>query len=255
MLLASPAQTDLLGLTGPVRAANPGSPCPRDGLRGAESCEGCHQPDPLFSHPVGVVPSMRVPGYMPLEGRRITCVTCHDGPRFEAGSGARQEFIGASGSPSRGLCIQCHVGVENDGRAMHALGSGRAHLLWRGGSGGSGQNSLGPRQTAASDEAPGRSRECLSCHDGSIAFDANRLSSHGGFGVGEHPVDVPYLGSLSASGRVGRKLTPISSLDPRLRLSSGNVGCETCHSPYSTRDHQLVMSNRGSQLCRSCHRV
>jgi predicted CXXCH cytochrome family protein len=36
-------------------------------------------------------------------------------------------------------------------------------------------------------------------------------------------------------------------------LFDGNLGCGSCHSAYSKEPHLLVMNNRGSKLCLSCH--
>ena len=67
----------------------------------------------------------------------------------------------------------------------------------------------------------------------------------------EHPVGVRYR--RDAGRRSGSPLVPLDAVDPRIRLFDDRVGCGSCHSPYSTRDDQLVMSNERSRLCLSCH--
>src|ERR1035437_4380971 len=46
-------------------------------MTGAQ-CASCHQVDAGFTHPVDQIPSMQVPKGLPLEGGRVTCITCHD---------------------------------------------------------------------------------------------------------------------------------------------------------------------------------
>ena len=46
-----------------------------------------------------------------------------------------------------------------------------------------------------------------------------------------------------------------ASLDRRIRLFNGRVECSSCHSPYSDEASLLVMPNRQSALCLSCHDV
>jgi predicted CXXCH cytochrome family protein len=51
----------------------------------------------------------------------------------------------------------------------------------------------------------------------------------------------------------GDNLVHPNSLDPRIRLFDGRVGCGSCHSPYAREHALLVMSNDRSALCLSCH--
>ena len=127
---------------------------------------------------------------------------------------------------------------------MHALGKRRAHLLW--------PDERDPGHSLA--ELGEGTQGCLSCHDGSIASAADTTSAMGLMRSGEHPVNVPYPRSRGIT-RTGSGLTPIANLDPLIRLSGGSVGCEACHSPYSSRKDLLVMPNERSQLCQSCHLI
>jgi predicted CXXCH cytochrome family protein len=66
----------------------------------------------------------------------------------------------------------------------------------------------------------------------------------------DHPIGVPY-----PSDR--QDYNPQSSLAGRgVPLPDGRVECISCHDPHDRtgHDHMLVISNRGSALCRSCHR-
>lgn len=65
-----------------------------------------------------------------------------------------------------------------------------------------------------------------------------------------HPIGTEY----PAHARRGAKsMVPRSRLDGRIRLFDNMVGCGSCHSPYSQEKKLLVIDNRGSQLCLSCH--
>jgi predicted CXXCH cytochrome family protein len=207
-----------------------------------DECTACHEILPDFSHPVGMEPSMPVPPELPLEYGRVTCVTCHTPVHVRNASAVDGEGgrgLQSSVSTRRQLCVQCHSGRTPTLGDVHMEPSWQAHLRWpkrppiR----------LGPTEGAVQ----GGTRSCLSCHDGSIATDVGRTSRSGNSSLKRHPVDVPYGGSSA------RRLVPIGALDTRIRLPDGRVGCESCHSHFSTQDKLLVMSNVGSQLCLSCH--
>jgi predicted CXXCH cytochrome family protein len=102
---------------------------------------------------------------------------------------------------------------------------------------------------------------CLGCHDGTIAM-STMGTSHAllagvreGFAVPDsfvwrdHPIGVLYP--------VGRRdYRPRSFVEKAgIRLPEGRVECISCHDPHNTRDieHLLVMSNRRSALCLTCH--
>lgn len=107
--------------------------------------------------------------------------------------------------------------------------------------------------------------ECLSCHDASVASDVTlQVCPLPGC---DHPVGVDYV--MAASSNYG--LRQPFDLDPSIKLVNNNIGCTTCHVPYSPDDHtilstmrgtvypespdpMLVMDNRISELCLGCHR-
>ncbi len=86
-------------------------------------CERCHDDPGKTSHPTGIVPSMKVPADLPLEGGRVTCTTCHDVTARRATGRAllRRDEAGSA------MCRACH---RDDGprqsRASRALKMGRA---------------------------------------------------------------------------------------------------------------------------------
>ena len=89
---------------------------------------------------------------------------------------------------------------------------------------------------------------CLACHE-------NAGGSHASFCLlaecGGHIVSVSYA-DLAARNK---GLLPMSSLPPELVLYEGKIiTCATCHGFEPHSGMALAMDNRGSVLCRSCHR-
>jgi predicted CXXCH cytochrome family protein len=113
------------------------------------------------------------------------------------------------------------------------------------------------------------SKQCLSCHDGTIALGqtiANGLITTTGslspaknLGTdlrGDHPISF----SLVNNGELSPNLfaSPPSTGDPAVKLRNGSVECVTCHDPHTPNLDAiagmfLVRSNSGGALCLSCH--
>jgi len=216
------------------------------------ACVGCHRPDPTFSHPVGFTPDRPLPAAFPLDHGRFTCETCHDpadpsthaGIRTESGVSLRGHFVGF------GLCAQCHSYSPGSPTSAHASAVDRAHLRW--------PDDPPDRSTAVSTgfgaTLDRESARCLECHDGTLATDVDTKPT-GRIGSSllgqDHPVGVPYVSHQQRSRM--ERLVHVDSLDRRVRLFDGTVGCGSCHSVYSRLPRRLVMSNLGSALCLSCH--
>ncbi len=206
-------------------------------------CEACHQNDSTFSHPVNFTPSRPLPEAFPLENGRFTCMTCHEeGPVDSTSESSldRHEAPVRGGVHGSAHCAQCHGTSDRKNGVGHGVAMGQAHLAWRN------EEEI----TALSTRTPGLdalSQQCLSCHDGSSA----------GRGLGRsHPVGVPYESWRFDTRRSpSRRLNPTTSLDRRIRLFAGNLGCGSCHSPFSQEDKLLVMPNQHDQLCISCHQM
>ena len=120
---------------------------------------------------------------------------------------------------------------------------------------------------ATLNQPTGASRLCLSCHDGTIALDdrADRpKSGKVGFLTGsaslgtdlsdDHPISFTYNAALStAKGELADPalLPSTTKLD-----EAGQVQCSTCHDPHQDRYPKfLVMDNRSSRLCLTCHQM
>ena len=89
---------------------------------------------------------------------------------------------------------------------------------------------------------------CLACHE-------NAGGSHAGFCLlaecGGHIVSVSYADSAARN----KGLLPVSSLPSELVLYEGKIiTCATCHGFEPHSGMALAMDNRGSVLCRACHR-
>jgi predicted CXXCH cytochrome family protein len=88
------------------------------------------------------------------------------------------------------------------------------------------------------------SRECLGCHDGSVAAPRVELP-------GCHPVDVGY----EAARLAGRgALRPVVETPDALVLFAGTtVTCTTCHDGASPWPSHVAVTLERSGLCLGCH--
>lgn len=140
----------------------------------------------------------------------------------------------------------------------------------------------------------GVSLACLSCHDGTIAFDALRnLPGPGGFSAdpaktgvtswtfqgttdkkmpvgitnlgpdltNDHPVSIDYASAKSPSAtdgtnsQVGFKQPTGDVFSNGVRLYSGKVECGSCHDPHRSNTNTFLrVANDGSALCLTCHK-
>lgn len=205
-------------------------------------CTSCHRDARELSHPVDVLPKDPVPVNLPLDWKgEITCVTCHTA--HQPGHGGHHLRVSAKGP---GLCNMCHGNVEEK---MHKTFGATAHLK---------SESIGrtaPDSTGV--ELDELSIQCLSCHDSMLAREALVESREVVLGYHEnnligvsHPIGVSYS---EARRKYGNAYKDIKTLPKELRLFDGNIGCGTCHNPYSKRHFELAMSNEVSALCLACH--
>jgi predicted CXXCH cytochrome family protein len=208
-------------------------------------CGTCHETDALFSHPVDIAPVLKVPAKFPLENGLMTCATCHQDEDSSQHAAARMNhsLLLRTSNTGRAFCAECHDLASTARASQHATFLGQAHLAWP-----------APKHAftaTAAKPLQDTTRSCLTCHDGNIATDVNmgRIGSFEGPNPADHPVAIPY----QSTG--GTALNPLSSLDLRIKVIDGQVGCVSCHSPYSRQKSLLVMSNIGSKLCLSCHRM
>lgn len=124
----------------------------------------------------------------------------------------------------------------------------------------------------------GVSLACLSCHDGSIAFDsllngpgsgaavpgdwawnngtnvmpAGGLTTIGTDLTNDHPIGVTYDNTLDTAFNPAADV--IAAGLPLYGTSNDQVECGSCHDPHSTANPTFLrMSNAQSALCTTCH--
>jgi len=95
---------------------------------------------------------------------------------------------------------------------------------------------------------PNNSRACISCHDGSIGPDVLFCTTECDIAKG-HVVFRRY----PPPGKVKEFLPMAIALSRGIVFENGQVTCISCHNIRSSRPDHLVMDNRGSRLCLSCH--
>lgn len=206
-------------------------------------CAACHQMDPLFSHPVNVMPTMKVPQDLPLQGGRLTCTTCHD-PMAHSRAGQTHDPLLRQAASATTLCARCHTARDASAKSYHAASLNRAHLRTP-----SRQASL----TASTLGVDSETSSCLACHDGMMATGVTMGSDPGPRDhASNHPVGILY--KTVGRPRGAPVLNAATTLDSRIRLFDQRIGCGSCHSLYSKEEGLLVMSNFHSRLCLSCHR-
>lgn len=207
-------------------------------------CRSCHKNVQDLSHPVDVEPSMAVPAAFPLDWKgHITCATCH--PVHRSGFGYSHLRSRATGE---GFCSMCHSDLD---AKLHSIALGTAHV-------GSSRNAAKFMPTETARTLDELSLRCMQCHDATFSNDSlvEKPADPGGIfhnntslGV-SHPIGVSYLEAKRLYKGAYRNL---SDLPKEIQLFGGQVGCGSCHNPYSKQHDKLVMSNKGSALCLACH--
>lgn len=132
----------------------------------------------------------------------------------------------------------------------------------------------------------GVSLACLSCHDGTIAFDAllngpgsgdyngnawargwtwtggrNKMPANSAALLtqdltNDHPVSVTYdiTADTAFHSQASVETAGLKFYDNAAGTSTDQVECATCHNPHSAEFPPFLrMSNSGSQLCLTCH--
>jgi len=198
-------------------------------------CLGCHPgAKSSLSHPSGIKPSFPLPPEFPLDWRgRMTCMSCHR-------AHGKDKYLLIVTEKGKAFCMKCHRESILVGSGGHEVISSLLHQ---------------PRYeiTEKKGQLDRESLECLSCHDGSFASLQEVSLGPGiwehGPRVGiSHPVGTDYRKAARKGG-----LRNVFMLDKRIRLFDGKIGCGSCHSLYSPLPAKLVMENRASNLCLSCH--
>lgn len=213
----------------------------------SQLCQKCHPRPASNSHPVGMVPSMKVPDDLHLDWRgKMTCATCHDVHQQGTSGRARYPVLLRRPQPGWNFCVACHRNIGAPGaKILHGLAAASAREPAR-------------MIRAGADSGPldAISRDCLRCHDGAATTDKATAMQAGVFDHGDdigviHPIGVDYTIATLRN----RSLVPVTQLSSSIRLVNGQVGCGSCHESLASSRNQLIMSNAGSALCLQCHRM
>jgi len=217
-------------------------------------CMSCHTTlyDNGYMHPVDIRPQkVRVPLDFPLSPTgTITCATCHDiHSPLKNPSGEKSSFLRRS-EKGKNFCDICH---QNSGK----LTSGGHETVFR--------EAHFESKYMASDknsEIDAMSRNCLSCHDGSLGsavqinagvwrHTENFIDHDQG---GMHPIGMRYRDIADRKPKAALK--GMDKVDKRIRFfDDGKLGCGSCHDPFSTLPKKLVIEDFQSKLCFACHKM
>ena len=192
-------------------------------------CDECHSAVTDASHPTGFVPTRTLPTEFPLNARgKMTCTTCHD--------------IQKNGKPSlqakesgKEFCLSCH----SESFFAEMVDAGNSLIT-------SGHISAENESRGTVDNY---SLQCMTCHADQAAISGGKLASRtfmlATSGGGSHPIGTNYQVMSSYDGyRVA------SSLPEEIVLPNGQVGCITCHKPYTKNHGEPVLKEN---LCTTCH--
>lgn len=191
---------------------------------------------------------------------------------------SHHDFSGASWSNGE-MCLPCHtphnanMEVANSTLWNHQVTSAIYQLY------------TSSTLNAFPGQPGGKSKLCLSCHDGTVAIDnhsgiitGTRFIGPGRVGPDlrmHHPISFEYNSSLAtADGELFDPSTTLSGLGSTIEddlLENGQLQCTSCHDVHITRNTQgcagchdvhgnlylqslsLRISNDGSAFCLTCH--
>lgn len=202
-------------------------------------CNRCHIINERMSHPIKVRPNRETPLVMHLDRNgTITCTTCHDVHKEDkTPNGAELTGLLWGHVRGRAFCSLCHSEETSGVNWRHQTAISYAHPYGK------------LTETAGGSLLDKFSVECLSCHDGTISKGPQVEVKQGVWqhGIGmSHPVGVDYPFS--------EDFAYPESLPKEVRLFGGKIGCLSCHEIYAKERDMLVMNNRGSRLCLTCHK-
>lgn len=209
-------------------------------------CKKCHENQTNRSHPSNLIPKKQLPNIFPTFNSKLVCTSCHFahakfGDDIKKRNADKNPYWLRYKQDGKVFCFQCHKGdFSGASEDAHALSMSKAHL---------------DKEVDSLTEIIGSSsRDCLSCHDGTLSSNTN-VSMAGGatweHSIGmSHPIGVSYD---DAYRKKPKEYHNSASLDKRIKLVNGKIECETCHDHYSKLKYRLVMDNFRSRLCMSCH--
>ena len=196
-------------------------------------CAKCHPSAVQVSHPSGLQPGRPSPSGYPLDWKGdLTCSTCHD--IHASGHGLlRGQRVGKE------LCLACH-----DATFFAKMRDGGATLL---------AGHLVKGITPGGPALDVYSRKCMECHgDNATPALATSIDKHGvvrhASQQANHPIGMSYQRAAAYGG-----YRPQRTVERRLLLPDGKVGCVSCHGGYQKEHGKLVVALGKSALCFECH--
>jgi predicted CXXCH cytochrome family protein len=217
-------------------------------------CMTCHTTlyEKGYMHPVDISPKkVRVPLDFPLSpAGTITCATCHDAHTDQETPTGKKSFFLRRYEKGKTFCDICHGNADTLATGHEAVFR-EAHF--------------DSKYIVSDDlnlEIDSMSRNCLSCHDGSVGSSVSLnagswrhsqdFMEHDSGGM--HPIGMRYRDIVGKNKKAALK--KLESVDKRIRFfDDGKVGCGSCHDPYSSIPKQLVIEDTGSRLCLACHQM
>jgi len=216
-------------------------------------CMSCHTTlyDKGYMHPVDITPQkVKIPLDFPLSPTgTLTCATCHDIHRDQKTPYGDRSFFLRRYEKGKIFCDICHQNAAN-------LATGHGAVL---------REAHFDSKYIATDptsEIDPMSRNCLTCHDGSVGSSvrvnagswqhSTNFMEHDKGGM--HSIGMRY-GDI-ADRKPKAMLRSLISVDKRIRFfDDGKVGCGSCHDPYSSLPKKLVIEATQDKLCFACHKL
>ena len=221
-------------------------------------CLRCHKEMILsMSHPIKMKPTFPLPADLYLDWKgQMTCTTCHFMHQRKDGvdHGGKNKYLRRN-SKGKAFCLECH-------RKGFLSQKGLSHVL---------AEVAHNKQFSEFDTGEllgASSSECLRCHDGTIASDGGTMSLHGTElkgvvwehkgqgqsygGASSHPIGIDYKDAFM---RRPKEIIAISLLPPTILLPEGKVECVSCHNLFTREANHLSVTNAGSRLCLTCHKL
>lgn len=187
------------------------------------------------------------------------------GAQARAGiAGSKHDFSGQSWANGQ-ICLPCHAPHNNLNGANEVLWNHKASTATY-------QFYSGFQMDASAPSAmSSASKDCMSCHDGTVALDSFGTSNGTHFATGgsnmgtdlrnDHPVSIDYTPTIAANdGTLWNPHTQPSGLAGGGTIEDdmtfgGKIECSSCHDVHNrfTIAGMLKKSNSGSALCLTCH--
>lgn len=191
-------------------------------------------------------------------------------------TGTKHDFS-SSGWSGGEICVACHTPHNANSTVTdaplwnHNLSAVTTYALYS-----------SPTLNATTSQPTGTSKLCLSCHDGTVAYDNTAAgtkmtgsSAVGSDGLGnDHPISFDFNSTLATTDgalhdpstknvTIGSGTDTKSGTIASVMLIGGQVQCATCHDVHNkftaaivapaTSNKLLRISNAGSGLCLTCH--